>query len=265
MNTLVQVLKVSGHKDMDTNYMSAKNTTLEKTTDQENEHLNLSQLRKAIDETEAEDTVLGNEILELLKEIEIRPETFPEYVKESLKDVSMILKEYGLSDVDETSLLISMERKTIHDKKRQLLERESRTKYRQLLDKHSILQKELCDLKGNVSCIVNSIAEMKDEIKNDDISCKSQTTKLDEYNELACKMETGHDNLDMKKFEPKKLLDKYRRFITLNDRLVELEQTLAPYSDLPPNLLQARALLNSKEMEYKQISEQFLSASLSNI
>ncbi|XP_046752082.1 uncharacterized protein LOC124414935 [Diprion similis] len=250
---------------MDTNYMSAKNTTLEKTADQENEQLNLSHLKKAIDETEAEDTALGNEILELLKELDIQPDTFPEDVKESLKDVSMIVKEYGLSDVDETSLLISMESKKIHDKKQQLLERESKTKYKQLLHRHSLLQKELCDLKGNVSFITNSVAKIEDDIKNDDISCKSQTTKLDKYDELACKMETGHDSLGLEKFEPKEILDKYRRFIALKDRLAELDQTLAPYSDLPPNLLQARALLESKEIEYKEISEQFLVASSSNI
>lgn len=218
---------------------------------------NLHLLKNAIDETTAEDNTLSKEISELLNKLQISPQTLPIDIKESLKNVTAILRAEGLSDVDETALVISMERRQITAAKQRRINRELKSKYEELQHRHLVLERKLNYLMENVSLIKNSVEEKETDYKNEYSNYKLLTSKLVEYNETASAMEANIKTLNLEEFEPDKLLDKYKKLIERKGRLAEINQTLKPFGDLPPNLLQAKAMLEKKELEYKRINEKF--------
>ncbi|XP_012264165.2 uncharacterized protein LOC105690706 isoform X1 [Athalia rosae] len=253
------------HMNFDGSYSAVPNVTIEKQQQQLSEDVkqqttnsNLHHLRNAINETSAEGTVLGKEISDLMNKLQINPQSLANDVRDSLLKISSVLKTEKLTEVDETALIIAMERKKLKEMKQRRKERELKAKYQELLHRHSILEKKISYLQENVDLLHNAVTDKETRYRNDFSNYKYMSTKLMEYSKTADSMESEIESLNLEELEPNKILNKYSILLEKKGQLAQLNHDLKPYSNLPPNLLQAKAMLEIKESEHKKLSEKLM-------
>ncbi|KAF3420176.1 hypothetical protein E2986_09443 [Frieseomelitta varia] len=184
------------------------------------EQLLLQFLQKGMLETSEENIAFGKKILSLLNKLNLEPQSLPSDIKEGLQKVALLLKCEKLYDFDIVTLNIVNERKKIEETKRQHEEKQLALLYNDLSRKYTNFSKKL-------DCLQEALNSLENFIEN---SQKEQT-------DIHC----NHISL----------------FTKLSE-LAELNQYLSQYKDLPPNLLQAKALLEVKKKEYESLENTFL-------
>ncbi|KAK1127340.1 hypothetical protein K0M31_003883 [Melipona bicolor] len=222
------------------------------------EQLLLQFLQKGMLETSEENIAFGKEILSLLNKLNLEPQSLPSDIKEGLQKVALLLRCEKLYDFDIITLNIVNERKKIEETKRQHEEKQLALLYNDLSRKYTNFSKKLDCLQEALNSLENFIENSQKE--QADIHCNhiSLFAKLSEYQQTAEKLETDLIEMQIEDLYPQKILNKYYKYLEMSGELAELNQYLSQYRDLPPNLLQAKALLEVKKKEYESLENTFL-------
>lgn len=184
--------------------------------------------------------------------------TLPNDIKEGLEKLSSILKAEKLFEFDETALRVVRERKNIEEKRRQREEKQMSMKYNKLFRNCTKLQTKLDHLQDAVDTLKNVIDTMDEDKNNMYCNKVFLSTKLKEYQQAVEKLEADLSDMQVDELYSEKILNKYKMYLEKKSRLADLNQSLAQYGDLPPNLLQAKLLVESKRKEYENLEQMFL-------
>lgn len=218
----------------------------------------LRQLQRAISETAEENVTYTKEMTTLLAKLNLDVKTLPSDIKEDLEKLSLILKAEKLFEFDETALRVVRERKIIEEKKRQRKEKQMSMQYDKLFRNCTKLQTKLDHLQDAIDSLKNTI-DTTEEKKND-MYCNKVflSTKLKEYQQAVETLEADLSDMQVDEHYTEEILNKYKLYLEKTSRLIELNQSLVQYGDLPPNLLQAKLLVESKRKEYENLEQMFL-------
>ncbi|XP_031832446.1 uncharacterized protein LOC116426918 [Nomia melanderi] len=218
----------------------------------------LELVQRGISETTQENITFRKEIIPLLSTLNLEPQSLPNDIKEGLQKVALILRFEKLSDLDDIVLRIVCEERKIEERKKQREEKQLALLYDNLFRKYTKFSKKLSHLQE----AVNTIEEfVKDSQKDQTDSYCNQvllSTKLKEYKQTVEKLETDLTEMQIEDLYPQKILNKYNKYMEMCGELAELNQDLNQYGDLPPNLLQAKALIEVKQEEYETLEKVFL-------
>lgn len=218
----------------------------------------LRHLQRGISETTEENVVFTTEITSLLSKINFDIKTLPNDIKEALEKLALILKSQRLLEFDETALRVAKEQKIIREKKQQREEK-------QMSLIHDKLLKNIMKLHAKLDHLQSTVVTLKDTIDHidkdkDNLYCNKVflSTKLKEYQQAVEKLETDLSSMQIDDLYPEKILNKYNLYLERKGKLANLNESLAQYGELPPNLLQAELLMKSKKKEYEKLKQLFL-------
>ncbi|XP_015598160.1 uncharacterized protein LOC107269138 [Cephus cinctus] len=223
----------------------------QKTDIQDLEKLHL--LKEGISETIAENNALSAEIITLLKELKLEINYLPIDIKEGLQNVSLILKSEGLAEVDETALMICREQRRIQERKNRLKDKQLKVKYNMLFDRYKNLEKKLTTVQDAVVSVKDITEKYEADSENHYTNEILMNTKLNEYKEALDKLIAELDSMDVADLDPDTIRKKSKKFLEVQGELAEVNQFLKQYGNVPPNLLQAKALVAAKQKEYENI------------
>ncbi|KAL6266619.1 hypothetical protein P5V15_003464 [Pogonomyrmex californicus] len=218
----------------------------------------LRHLQRAISETTEENIAFTKEMVALLTKLDLDVKTLPSDIKEGLEKLSAILRAEKLLEFDETALRVIRERRIIEEKRRQREEKQMSTKYDKLFRNCTKLQEKLDHLQDAVDSLKNTIDTTEEEKNNLYCNKVFLSAKLKEYQQTIERLEANLSDMQVDEFYSEKILDKYKLYLKETSRLTDLNQSLAQYGDLPPNLLQAKLLVESKRKEYESLEQTFL-------
>ncbi|XP_078049520.1 uncharacterized protein LOC144476448 [Augochlora pura] len=217
----------------------------------------LELVQKGITEETNENIAFQKEILPLLSKLKLAPEFLSNDIKDGLQKVASILKFEKLSDFNKTELKIVFERKKVEEAHREREEKQLALLYDNLYRKYNKFSKKLMTLQEAVNDIEELVQEgLKDE---EDRHCNQVflSSRLKDYKETAKILEADISEMQVEDLYPEKILNKYKKYLEMSGELAEIDQCLSQYNDLPPNLLQAKALLEVKRKEYETIEKEF--------
>ncbi|EFN62911.1 hypothetical protein EAG_15804 [Camponotus floridanus] len=222
------------------------------------ESLLLRHLQRGISETTEENITFTKEITNLLFKLHLEIKILPNDIKEGLEKLSLILNAEKLFEFDETVLRVIRERKIIEEKRRQQEEKRMSVIHDKLLRNCMKLQTKLNHLQDAVDSLQNTIDTTENEKHN--LYCNKifLSTKMKEYQQAVEKLETDLSDMQVDELYPEKILNKYKLYLEGTSKLADVNQSLAQYGDLPPNLLQAKLLLENKRKEYENLDRLFL-------
>lgn len=215
-------------------------------------------MQRSISETTEENIAYTKEITNLLSKLNLEVKSLPNDIQEGLKKISSILRSEKLFEFDEAALSVNRERKIVEEKRQQREEKQMSVMYNKLLRNCTKLQTKLDNLQEAVDSLKNS-----DDIavtdKNEMFCNKAfLSTKLGEYQQTAEKLETQLTEMQVDNIYPEQIIEKYNLYLQNRSKLADLNQLIAQYNDLPPDLLQAKLLVESKEKEYENLERMFL-------
>ncbi|EZA47572.1 hypothetical protein X777_15638 [Ooceraea biroi] len=123
--------------------------------------------------------------------------------------------------------------------------------YDKLLKNSTKLQTKLDHLHSAVDTLKDTIDETEKD--RDSLYCNKVflSAKLKEYKQAVEKLEADLSGMQVDEQYPEKILDKYILYLERKSKLANLNQSLAQYGELPPNLFQAELLVESKRKEYE--------------
>ncbi|XP_011874998.1 PREDICTED: uncharacterized protein LOC105565972 isoform X2 [Vollenhovia emeryi] len=210
-------------------------------------------LQTAISETTEESVVCTKEIATLLAKLNLDAKALPSDIREGLEKVASILKAEKLFEFDETALRVVRERKNIEEKRRQREETRMSVMYDKLFGISTRLQTKLDHLQHAVDSLESDV-DGTEEDKNS-VYCNKVflSKKLEEYQQAVEKLEADLSDMHVDERYSEKILDKYRLYLERTSYLADLNQSLVQYGDLPPSLLQAKLLIESKRKEYEDL------------
>lgn len=211
-------------------------------------------LLKGILETNQENIALTKEITNILSKLNLELKTLPNDIKEGLDKVVSIMKVEKILEFDEIAISIARQRREIEEKTRQREERRLLQMHNELCKNRARLLKKLDYLEESVHSLENTIVTGK----NDDLYCNMMflSAKLKEYQETEKKLETDLNDMEVEELYPEKILEKHKLYLELLSDLANVNQFLDPYHDLPPNLTEAKLMLESKRKEFKELEQQ---------
>ncbi|XP_029156316.1 uncharacterized protein LOC114929094 [Nylanderia fulva] len=218
----------------------------------------LRPLQRSISETTEENIALTKETTSFLSKLDLEIKMLPNDVQEGLEKSSLILNAEKLFKFDETALRVNRERKIIQEQKRERNEKRMSMIYDILLRICMRLQTKLDHLQDAVDFLQN-IVDITEKDK-DTLYCNKVflSTKLKEYQQAVGKLEIDISDMQIDELYPEKILNKYKLYLESTSKLADINQSLAQYDDLPPNLLQAKLLLENKRKDYKNLDQLFL-------
>lgn len=209
-------------------------------------------------ETMEENVAYTKEMATLLTKFNLDVKALPDDIKEGLEKVSSILKAEKLFEFDETTLRVVRERRIIEEKKRQREEKQMSMKYDKLFRNCTKLQTKLDHLQDAVDSLKNFVDTAEEDKNNMYCNKVFLSTKLKEYQQAVEKLQADLSDMQVDEFYSEEILNKYKLYLEKTSRLADLNQSLAQYGDLPPNLLQAKLLVESKRKEYENLEQMFL-------
>lgn len=218
----------------------------------------LRHLQRAISETAEENVAYTKETATFLTKFNLDVKALPDDIKEGLEKVSSILKAEKLFEFDETALRVIRERRIIEEKKRQREEKQMSMKYDKLFRNCTKLQTKLDHLQDAVDSLKNFVDATEEDKNNMHCNKVFLSTKLKEYQQAVEKLQADLSDMQVDEFYSEEILNKYKLYLEKTSRLADLNQSLAQYGDLSPNLLQAKLLVESKRKEYENLEQMFL-------
>lgn len=226
---------------------------VEKLTSEEQSILRF--IEEGTNESSAENTALGSELLTFLTRLGLDPKSLSNDVEEGLQKVSTILQSEGLTEMDETALRMCREQRRIEERKLRRKERSMKECYDNVCQQYVNLHKKL----GHVESAVNSLESEIDNARESNDSQYSDhvfySTKLHDYSNMVNKLQKDLQNMNIEDIRHDVILSKHAQYIDVMAELMEVTKSLNKYKNLPPNLLQAKAALASKEQEFATLKK----------
>ena len=210
-------------------------------------------LSDGMDESLAESAAYEKEMVDFLKQLGLDPKSLPSDISEGLDKVSHILKSEGLTDPDPVTLEIHMQQKEIEAKRKARAEVLFKKNYEASFKKYSRMQEKLDSVKKNVDSLEKKIETLLEDYKQQESERLLILTKLNTYKDKVTKLQKQLDDLEVGELHPDMILKKSTVCMEKLAELAELNKYISQYGDLPPNLLQAKAVLESKKKELEKI------------
>ncbi|XP_011500308.1 PREDICTED: uncharacterized protein LOC105364142 [Ceratosolen solmsi marchali] len=207
----------------------------------------------AVSNVNAENSTLGNEILELLDTFKFDIKSLPNDIKEEIYLAATILKSEGLPSIDEMALKLCLEKRSIENKMKNREERLFKARYNTAFAKYNNLQEKLIQIRSEIEPIEELLRLKMSNEENAESDRIVWSNKLYDYKGAIKKLELELDNLQIQEFGLDKTLQKSLLLMDKMNELNQLNLTLERYGDLPPNLIQAKNMLESKSEELKEI------------
>lgn len=217
----------------------------------------LQTLRKGLEECKKENVSYEKDIMEFYR-LQLDSQTTNKKRTEVLDKASLIIKSEELSSLDETALDIAKRRKHI-------AEMEYNLSLKEINMELSFLNQKVGSLQNKINCMqksINTASELvqKGEKDIDDFSTKDifMKMKLKEYNQAIDKLESDLESLHVKDLQSYLILEKYKQYLDMAEEKIKVDKLLEKYHDLPPNILQAKVILENKQRDYDQLENAFL-------
>lgn len=209
-------------------------------------------LTDGIDESIAESAAIENEMSSFLKEIGLEFKSLPNDIKEGLNKVCDILKFEDLSDTNLSTLEIHMQQKELENKRKARDDVEFKLNYDMAFKKYKRMQEKLDSVKNSITSLETKIINWNEE-KNEESERLLILSKLNTYRDKVAKMNEQLEDLDVDDLHPDIIMKASSLCMEKLAELAELNKHLSKYANLPPNLLQAKAELESKKKELEKI------------
>ncbi|XP_014217896.1 AUGMIN subunit 1-like [Copidosoma floridanum] len=210
-------------------------------------------LLEAASDTNAENLALGSEISELLSALKFDLKLLPPDIRDGLQTVVAILKSEGLASVDETMLTLCLEKKKIENKMKEREERLLRAKYNYAFTKYNAFECKLNQLRKEIEEVEDTLQEKISNDENEESNRILWSSRLHDYKDTVKKLEEELNELNIKEIGIEAIQQKSSILMEKLNDLVELDQELSKYKDLPPNLLQAKNALENKRKEQQAV------------
>lgn len=215
----------------------------------------LSIIDQGIVENTEENIALKKEILSLFSIVNIDSNSFSNDIKEDLRRVVSILNYEELIDMNDIALEICMENKKI----KQYQEQRSNTKfsceYDIVFSKSKSTIKKSNELQEVVKSLEKMIEDFQECQESSDANEILLKKKLMDYESTVENLEKELDEKQLEKYDTDGILNEYHQYLNLKGELAELNENLGRYRDLPPNLLQAKGLFETKQQEYQRVQD----------
>jgi chromosome segregation ATPase len=210
-------------------------------------------LLEAVSNINAENSTLGNEILEILNILKFDIKSLPNDIKEEINLAASILKSEGLPSLDETALKLCLEKRNIESKMNDREERLFKSRYNTAFTKYNNLQEKLNQIRLEIEPIEELLRVKMANEENTESDRILWSNKLHDYKDAIKKLELEFDSLEIQEIGLEKTLQKSSVLMDKMNELNELNIALERYGDLPPNLMQAKSMLESKSQELEEI------------
>ena len=218
----------------------------------------LKLLTDGMNESLAENAALDEEMSAVLKDLGLDLNSLPIDIREDLDKVCDILKAEGLIDMNLTSLEIRKQQKETEARMKARAEAEFKLNYEEALRMEKRLQEKLDIVKKSVDSLESKFQAMHEDYKDEESERLLILSKLNTYKDTVMKMEKQLEELQVADFHPDIILKKSQVCMEKLRELAELDEYLSQYGELPPNLLQAKAVLESKKKELENIDRMIM-------
>ncbi|XP_074099502.1 uncharacterized protein LOC141527757 isoform X2 [Cotesia typhae] len=219
----------------------------------------LKLLLNAIHEVSAENKVLERDTNKILSAIDLEPQSLSREVNTGLNKITAILRKENLTEIDENKLLINMERRKLDELKKSREDRDLKKKYEDLCNKYANIQDKFHYVQENVNSLNEFIVAKSKDNENDYANIVHKSTKLNDYNKALSAKEQELALMDIPHDYQNKILEKHKEYMQSAGELATINKSLSQYGDLPPDILQARAVveqLEKKRQETKRLLEE---------
>lgn len=210
-------------------------------------------LAKVMEETLAENNSLEKEIISLLKHMDIDPQSLSYETNTNLEKAGAILKNQNLSEFDESALLFNMER----EKREQIVkgrnERALKRRYEELCTRYAKMQEKVMKVQEKVQIITDIIDCSRENSEVQYSETVQNATKLNDYKRVIDNLEEELAGMSMSDDGPEPILAKYKHCLGATGELAELTKSLNLYGDLPPDIRQAKAVVEQTEKRRQEI------------
>ncbi|XP_057318510.1 uncharacterized protein LOC130663355 isoform X1 [Microplitis mediator] len=219
----------------------------------------LKYLLNAINEVSAENKILERESNKVLGSLDLEPQSLSRDVNTGLNKITAILRKENLTEINENTLLINMERRKLDELKKAREDRDLKKKYEELCNKYANIQDKFHYIQENVNSLNEFIIAKSKDSENDYTNLIHKSTKLNDYNETFNNLEQELAVMKVTDDYPNKILEKHKEYMQSAGELATINKSLSQYGDLPPDILQARAVieqLEKRRQETKRLLEE---------
>jgi len=157
--------------------------------------------------------------------------------------------------MDETPLKICMERKKRETMKKAVEERRLKSKYNDLCNSHESVLKEQNKTRTAVESLQEVVETAINKNEEEYANRIFMATKVNDYRQTIEQLEGNLNEMGVTDSYADTILEKYNAYLELTKELAEVDESLSKYGDLPPNLLEARAMVEEKEKYLKELDQ----------
>ncbi|XP_044009913.1 uncharacterized protein LOC122853481 [Aphidius gifuensis] len=220
-------------------------------------------LLKVMQETLAENNFIEKEIINLLKFLEIDTQSLSYETNTGLEKAGVVLKNKNIIDFDETSLVVTMENDKCQEIIKTRNDRALKKIYEELCIKYSKIQDKVTKVQEKVQYICDIIDNERDfggggggDNKNSEYQYSEiiqNQTKLNDYKRIIDNLEKELIDMSIDNDGPDAILKKYKYCMGASGELAELTKSLNYYQNLPPDIRQAKAVVEQTEIKRQQV------------
>ncbi|XP_047346425.1 uncharacterized protein LOC124947810 [Vespa velutina] len=216
----------------------------------------LDALRKGLEECKKENLSCEKDLMEFYK-LRLDSQITNKKLIEELDKVSLIMKSEELSSFDETTLNIAKRRKNIADMEYNLSLREINMELNLVNMKLESLKNKVYQMQKSINSANGFVHKTEKDI-DDSCSQDVMRMKLQEYCQALDKLESELESLKVTDLQSHLISEKYKQYLEMLEEKVKVDKFLDKYHDLPPNILQAKVILEKKQRDYDQLENTFL-------
>lgn len=213
-------------------------------------------LIKVMQETLAENNFIEKEIINLLKYLEIDMQSLSYDTNTGLEKAGVVLKNKNMIDFNETSLVVNMENDKCQEIIKTRNDRAFKKIYEELCIKYSKIQDKVTKVQEKVQYICDIIDNERDDNKNSEYQYSEiiqNQTKLNDYKRIIDNLEKELFDMTIDNDGPDEILKKYKYCMGASGELAELTKSLNYYQNLPPDIRQAKAVVEQTEKKRQQV------------
>lgn len=215
----------------------------------------LKLLSEVTSDYNSENLTLGNEISELLDNLEIGMKSLPADIKEQMQTVVAILKSEGLSSVDELALQLCLEKKKIENKMKEREDKLLKVKYNAVFARYNTLEEKINRIQEKIEKIDDTLQSKTLNDENEESERILLSNKVRDYKETVKKLKQELEVLNGNEIDLDQTMLKSTQLSEKLEELSQINNILEEYKGLPPNLLDARKMLEFKKQELKDIEK----------
>lgn len=217
----------------------------------------LQTLRKGLEECKKENIAYEKELSNFYR-LHIEPQTVDESKNEELNKSLMIMRSEEMSSLSKTSLEIIKRRKNVANMEYNISLKEINMELNFLNGRIGSLQNEISSMLKIVQSTVDFVSNAEKDLEDFSSQEVIMKMKLKEYNQTLENVTAKLDNLKVDNLQLHLIIEKYKQYLAMVEENIKLDNILSEYHDLPPNLLEAKIILEKKQKDYDDLENKFV-------